>query len=259
MRTSVRRTLCATAIAGGFTVLGIAFAASSATAADTPGSTSGANGLVSGNQTGGSTEASGGTSGNQVTLIGSGNTSDSDQTGGGSTAGSGGDTTNGQDGEGSGNQTSPAFTFPIDTSENQFTVIGDGNDNTGSEGGNGTPTTPEQAGTETGQPDEGETQGGSGMVVEPGSAGPGNAGSGSNTSTDGRSALAGILAAGAALTQAGPAAVIAGVLPATGSSAALLLWAILALALLLLGMFMVGGQRRGRNEHRPLRKVAMAI
>ena len=81
MRTSVRRTLCATAIAGGFTVLGIAFAASSATAADSPGSTSGANGLVSGNQTAGSTDAPASASGNQVTVVGDGNnnTADSSQ------------------------------------------------------------------------------------------------------------------------------------------------------------------------------------
>ncbi len=67
-----------------------------------------------------------------------------------------------------------------------------------------------------------------------------------------------MLVAGAAVTQAGPAAV-AGVLPATGSSAALLLWALLALALLVLGMFLVGGQFAGQKLPRPRRRVAMTI
>ena len=175
-------------------------------------------------------------------MIGDGNTSDTDQTGGSSPTGSGSET-NGQDGTGSGNQTSPAVTLPVDTSDNQFTVIGDGNTNTGSDEGDSTGpgTTPEQAGTETGQPEEGgtqgETQGGSGLTAGP----TGSDGSRDSTSPGGRSALTGMLVAGAAVTQAGPAAV-AGVLPATGSSAALLLWALLALALLVLGMFLVGGQ-----------------
>ncbi len=139
MRTSVRRTLCATAIAGGFTVLGIAFATSSATAADEPGSTSGANGLVSGNQTGPSAETSGGTSGNQVTVIGDGNNNaGSSQNGGGSTADSGGDTTDGQDGTGAGNQTDADATAPLQASGNQVTVIGDGNNNTADSDQNGT-------------------------------------------------------------------------------------------------------------------------
>src|SRR5215203_5684682 len=133
MRTSVRRTLCATAIAGGFTVLGIAFAASSATAAEDPSSTSGANGLVSGNQTGPSAGASGDTSGNQVTVIGDGNNNTgSTQDGGGASAGSGGaaagDTTNGQDGTGAGNQTDADAAAPVEASGNQVTVIGDGNE-----------------------------------------------------------------------------------------------------------------------------------
>jgi len=71
MRTSVRRMLCATAIAGGFTVLGIAFA-TTASAADAPSATSGANGLVSGNQTGGDATAPVDASDNQVTVIGDG-------------------------------------------------------------------------------------------------------------------------------------------------------------------------------------------
>ena len=252
MRTSVRRTLCATAIAGGFTVLGIAFAASSATAADTPGSTSGANGLGSGNQSAGSTDAPAGTSGNQVTVIGDGNKSaaDSDQNGGGaSSADSNGDTTDGQDGAGAGNQTDADTTAPAQASGNQVTVIGDGNDNTGS-------TTPEQAGTETSPPDPGETQGdtegGSGTV-----AGPSGASSVISALGDGRNARDDT--SGSSDVQAGPAAAVAGVLPATGSSAGLLLWAILALGLLLLGLMLVAGQLGGRNARHPLGGVTTAI
>ncbi|MCW2761259.1 MAG: hypothetical protein JWR85_1460 [Marmoricola sp.] len=138
MRTSIRRALCATAIAGGFTVLGIAFAASSATAADTPSTTSGANGLGSGNQTGSGVHAPVGASGNQVTVIGDGNTSGgSTQDRGGDPAGNAGQSTTGEQGNGSGNQTDAGATAPVSPSGNQVTVIGDGNDNAGSDGGNG--------------------------------------------------------------------------------------------------------------------------
>ena len=75
MRTHVRRALCATAIAGGFTVLGIAYA-TTASAADAPDTTSGASGLVSGNQTGGNATAPVDASDNQVTVIGNGNKND---------------------------------------------------------------------------------------------------------------------------------------------------------------------------------------
>ncbi len=136
-------------------------------------------GTGAGNQTSPAVTAPLEATGNQVTVIGDGNTSDTDQTGGSSPAGSGSET-DGQDGTGSGNQTSPAATLPVDTSDNQFTVIGDGNTNTGSDGdGTGTGTTPEQAGTETGQPEtdqpeqggtQGETQGGSGLAAGPTSA-----------------------------------------------------------------------------------------
>ena len=133
MRTSVRRTLCATAIAGGFTVLGIAFAASSASAADAPNTTSGASGLVSGNQTGRAGHRPGGAAGNQVTVIGNDNKSGGSAQGGSSdtSASSGpsssGDTTSGEGGTGSGNQTDAGATAPVDASDNQVTVIGDGN------------------------------------------------------------------------------------------------------------------------------------
>ena len=69
MRTSLRRALCATAIAGGFTILGFALATSPA-AAETPDTTSGAHGLASGNQTEAATRAPARTHGNQVTVIG---------------------------------------------------------------------------------------------------------------------------------------------------------------------------------------------
>ena len=133
MRTSVRRMLAATAIAGGFTVLGIAYA-TSASAADGPDSTSGAGGLVSGNQTEGGATAPVKASDNQVTVIGNDNRSSSTEQGGGSSSGpsntsGAGDSTSGADGTGSGNQTDAGATAPVDASDNQVTVIGDGNSN----------------------------------------------------------------------------------------------------------------------------------
>ena len=70
MRTPMRRVLLGSAIAGGFTVLGIALSATAASA-DDPGSTSGQDGIVSGNQTGLTVTAPVDASGNQVTVIGS--------------------------------------------------------------------------------------------------------------------------------------------------------------------------------------------
>ncbi len=137
MRTSIRRTLCATAVAGGFTVLGIAFAASSATAADN--TTSGASALASGNQTGTGIQAPVKAAGNQVTVIGDGNNNAASSTpdrapANGSSSGSsngssngGGQSTSGQDGAGSGNQTDADAVVPVKPSGNQVTVIGDGN------------------------------------------------------------------------------------------------------------------------------------
>ncbi|MET0931830.1 MAG: chaplin family protein, partial [Aeromicrobium sp.] len=142
MRTSVRRALCATAMAGGFTVLGIAYATSSASAADNPDTTSGDSGLVSGNQTGTQIAAPVRVAGNQVTVGGDGNSSthSSPSGGGGGTAGgsdSGGQSTSGNDGTASGNQTDAAVDAPVDAADNQVTVLGDGNDNTGSGSGGG--------------------------------------------------------------------------------------------------------------------------
>jgi hypothetical protein len=138
MRTSIRRTLCATAIAGGFTVLGIAFTTTAAEAADQPNTTSGASALVSGNQTGVDADAPVNAGGNQITVIGDGNRNDSDS---GSPAGSdtasdssSGASTSGEQGTGSGNQTDVDADAPVSGSGNQVTVIGDGNDNSASTG-----------------------------------------------------------------------------------------------------------------------------
>jgi hypothetical protein len=130
MRTSVRRTLCATAIAGGFTVLGFAFATSSASAADTPPTTSGQSGLVSGNQTEAQAHAPVSGSGNQVTVIGDRNEADSSpQVESSPPAETAGQSTTGEDRVGSGNQTDAGATAPVQASDNQVTVIGDGNRN----------------------------------------------------------------------------------------------------------------------------------
>jgi LPXTG-motif cell wall-anchored protein len=91
--------------------------------------TSGDDGTLSGNQVDAQVEAPVELSGNQVTVIGDGNTAE------GSTAGScqeeeeksSGDTTNGDDGLLSGNQVDVDADAPVDASGNQVTVIGDEN------------------------------------------------------------------------------------------------------------------------------------
>jgi LPXTG-motif cell wall-anchored protein len=55
--------------------------------------------------------------------------------------------------------------------------------------------------------------------------------------------LAGAASAGSG-AQAAPAAAVAGLLPQTGAAADLLLWAILGLAMLILGLGLVTGRRR---------------
>ena len=127
MRTPLRRLLLGSAIAGGFTVLGIALSTASASAAE-PGTTSGEDGIISGNQSGVTLTAPVDATGNQVTVIGDGNSvesSGSDSTGPGA---GGGGTTSGDDGVVSGNQSEVTVTAPIDLSGNQVTVIGDDND-----------------------------------------------------------------------------------------------------------------------------------
>ena len=58
-------------------------------------------------------------SGNQVTVIGDGNSAENTTTEGESTGATDGNTTNGEDGNGSGNQTEPAASAPVDASGNQ--------------------------------------------------------------------------------------------------------------------------------------------
>ena len=90
--------------------------------------TSGQDGIGSGNQTGLTLLAPIAAPGNQVTVIGQDNTVTS--TGGSSTGGGTtgtGETTTGQGGVGSGNQTPIVVQVPVDTSGNQVTVVGQGN------------------------------------------------------------------------------------------------------------------------------------
>jgi LPXTG-motif cell wall-anchored protein len=124
---------------------------SASTAPEGSPTTTGQNGIVSGNQTGIGVLLPIDVSGNQVTVIGQDN--DNTSTGGSSTgtegAGSGGSgapTTSGESGIGSGNQTGVDAQAPIDASGNQITVIGQDNDNTsagGSSTGTGTGSTGE--------------------------------------------------------------------------------------------------------------------
>lgn len=89
--------------------------------------TSGEDGIVSGNQTGVAVLVPADVTGNQVTVVGQDNTVEST---GGSTTGtpSGpGQTTSGEDGIGSGNQTPVTVLAPVDVSGNQVTVIGQDN------------------------------------------------------------------------------------------------------------------------------------
>jgi LPXTG-motif cell wall-anchored protein len=100
--------------------------------------TSGENGAISGNQTGIAIAAPVAATGNQVTVIGQGNTNTSAggaTTGGGQTGGTtGGQTTTGEGGVGSGNQTPISVQVPVDTSGNQVTVIGQDNTDTSTSG-----------------------------------------------------------------------------------------------------------------------------
>ncbi|MBW8750388.1 MAG: DUF320 domain-containing protein [Propionibacteriales bacterium] len=173
--------------------------------------TSGAGGLVSGNQTALGIALPINISGNQVTAIGQDNTNTSaggSTTGGGQTGGTtggtsgGGQTTTGEGGVGSGNQTPISVQVPIDTSGNQVTVVGQGNTNTstsGSSSGGGTP----GGGT---QPPSG-----GGVVSPPGGGNGGNGGA------------------------SGAPSPVGTVLPNTGAPADSVALTLLALALLLAG------------------------
>jgi LPXTG-motif cell wall-anchored protein len=98
------------------------------------GSTSGEDGLLSGNQSAVGVDVPLDVCGNQVTVVG-----DANQSGGcapsGSSAARGpadGGTTTGEDGAGSGNQTDVEVDAPVEVSGNQVTVVGDGNRSDGS-------------------------------------------------------------------------------------------------------------------------------
>jgi LPXTG-motif cell wall-anchored protein len=120
--------------------------------------TTGDDGLLSGNQTGIAVLAPIDLSGNQVTVIGQDNTDTSSATStAGSTSGGSGDTTtggattSGEDGVVSGNQTGIAVLAPIDATGNQVTVVGQDNTVTstgGSTTGGGTPGTETTTGTD---------------------------------------------------------------------------------------------------------------
>ena len=121
--------------------------------------TSGEGGTLSGNQVEAAVEAPVELSGNQVTVIGDGNTSE------GSTAGScqeeetsAGDTTNGDDGLLSGNQVDVDADAPVDASGNQVTVIGDEN----TSGGNRDGGCQTAGGSDGSDSDGGSTDGGAG-------------------------------------------------------------------------------------------------
>ncbi|MCW2849222.1 MAG: hypothetical protein JWR90_3196 [Marmoricola sp.] len=196
--------------------------------------TSGADGTGSGNQTNPAVTAPVDGSGNQVTVIGDGNTSSS--TGGGTTGTPGTDasTTSGQDGTGSGNQTEPVITAPIDGSGNQITIVGDGD----------TTERTIPGGVSTDQPTDQSNDQSNDQSSDPG-AGSIDVSAPTNASDTGSvdAPLAGAASAGSG-AQAAPAAAVAGLLPQTGAAADLLLWAILGLAMLILGLGLVTGRRR---------------
>jgi LPXTG-motif cell wall-anchored protein len=102
-------------------------------------STSGEDGIGSGNQTavGADAPVTVTVTGNQITVIGNDNTNGGTapgpvgQTPGGDPAPTGGNTTSGEDGIGSGNQTHADVTTPVTVTGNQITVIGNDNTNGG--------------------------------------------------------------------------------------------------------------------------------
>ncbi|QZY28385.1 chaplin family protein [Nocardioides coralli] len=101
-------------------------------------STSGEDGVGSGNQTGVDATTPVEVSGNQVTVIGDGNESGgASGSEGRSGSGAGSAETSGEDGVGSGNQTGVDATTPVEVSGNQVTVIGDGNESGGASGSSG--------------------------------------------------------------------------------------------------------------------------
>jgi hypothetical protein len=228
--------------------------------------TSGEDGIGSGNQTGIAVLAPIAATGNQVTVIGQDNTVSS--TGGATTGsagtGSGGATTSGENGLLAGNQTGVAVTAPVNASGNQATVIGEDNGLT-STGGTTTP----GGSSGPGQTTTGEGGIGSGNQTPVSVQVPvdvsGNqvtvVGEGNTTTSSGGSSTGGTSPGGGTTSPPGGGVVsppgsgetpqggptpAAGVLPSTGMSDGLLGAALLGLLLLLLGAALSG--RGGRQR-----------
>jgi LPXTG-motif cell wall-anchored protein len=194
-------------------------------------STTGEDGVGSGNQTDAGATAPVQASDNQVTVIGDGNRNQAapDSAAPASTTSPGSETTNGEttsgkNGAGSGNQIKPSFRAPVSASDNQVTVIGDGNT------------------TESNNPDEGDTESpvdGSDEESSEVSTPTGDTPADHSTGAGSQAAAAGQIA------HAAPAAAvaIAGTLPQTGASTGLLLWTLLGLDALMLGFGLVTGGR----------------
>ncbi len=156
-----------TVIGDGNTASGSSTGPAPGSASGTDGSTtSGTDGTGSGNQTNAGAAAPVDATGNQVTVIGDGNTAENTTTEGDTAGATDGNTTSGQDGTGSGNQTEPAITAPVDAGDNQVTVIGDGNtaENTTTEG--------DTAGANDGDTTSGQDGTGSGNQTVPGIVAP---------------------------------------------------------------------------------------
>ncbi|GAA1476344.1 hypothetical protein GCM10009623_07900 [Nocardioides aestuarii] len=189
------------------------------------GDTSGEGGVGSGNQTVLDPTVPVDVIGNQVTVIGDGNTNDSTSSGGegDGTGGSGTGDTSGEDGVGSGNQTVVDPTVPVDVIGDQITVIGDGNAND---------STDEGPGQDPGDGDDGDDGDGDG----PGD-GPGGQDGGDDSPGD-TDVLPGQVRAGALVAAPrAPTAVSAGLRAA--SPAAPASWPAGPLLMLLLGALCV--------------------
>ena len=181
--------------------------------------------------------------GNQVTVIGDGNTS------GGSTGSTGGD--DGTASSDPGNTPAVEVLTPVTTTGNQVTVIGDGNTNGGSTGSTGGDDgTRNDTGNGTGDDtDDGTSAPGTGSEGGTG-AGTGDAASGATTATGTEHDTDAVGTASGGDAQ-GAGAVTAGALPGTGSPAGLL--AILLTGLLLL----LGGALLRRPTARRLHRRAV--
>ncbi|GGF52577.1 hypothetical protein GCM10011519_28160 [Marmoricola endophyticus] len=211
--------------------------------------TDGTDSTGSGNQIGLGNVAPVDTSGNQITVIGDGNTN----AGGGTTTGSdtgtgttGGSTTSGTDGTGSGNQIDTGGIIPIDTSGTQITVIGDGNTN-----GGGTTGGDDPGGDNPGSDNPGGDNPG-GDNPGDGNPGDGNPGDGSGTivtavdttrtGSTGAATVSSSTTGSSATPTAGPTT---GVLPQTGAPASTAYLLLLALGMLIGGLSLL--RRRPRR------------